>query len=168
MITIITGPMKSGKTEKMLSIYNINKLMNKQCIIFTPTIDNRKERSIQNSIKIKYLNDLWDYDFDIAFIDEFQFFYNNIDAILRLNNRGKDFYISCLNLTSENKPFEICESIFPYADNIIILKAVCDKCYKYNATRTYCKVNKQDDILVGDDIYLSLCLNCYNNMAKTN
>lgn len=58
MITIITGPMKSGKTEKMLSIYNINKLMNKQCIIFTPTIDNRKERSIQNGIKIKYLNDL--------------------------------------------------------------------------------------------------------------
>lgn len=175
-ITVFTGPMRCGKTSRLIEEYNKLKYSNKIIQMFKPTIDTRFEKDFvkdRNSnevscININSMKDLLFYKdkVDIFFIDEFQFLNGDINDLLYLQKLGKIFYIAGLNLTAERKPFGLMDSLLCIADNIIHLDAICNDCKEPNAKYSFCTVKKFGDILVGDEQYIPVCPNCYNKRIE--
>lgn len=176
LINVFTGPMKSGKTSRLISIYeDLNETTKYKCMMFKPLIDNRFSNTEVVSrdgeriicVNIDNIYDLLPYRdlVDIFFIDEFQFIKGQ-DLHIILNSfidEGKKFYIAGLNLTPERKPFGNMPQLLALADEVEYLEAKCDICNK-PAIYTYCKNKKENDILVGDNEYLALCHECYKKM----
>lgn len=180
-LVIYTGPMKSGKTTALLEKYNLLKNATKLKLkLFKPTIDNRfSDTAVVSrdniSIECTNLNSLEELstyipEYDVIFIDEFQFLTGDINVILDAYlNHNKSFYISGLNLTTERKPFGKLPDLMPYASNIQMLKGNCDVCGDILQGRfSYYQGTKTTDVLVGENNYLCVCSDCYNTLSKHN
>ena len=171
-INVFTGPMKCGKTQKMLNELDRQSITGKEIKIFKPTIDNRFGDNIvqtrlgkmTKAINIDSIEELKNYDADIYFIDEFQFLNGNIDTIEQMAATGKKFYISGLNLTAEKKPFGKMGDLMCIADNVQMMTSICEICKNENAIFSFFKGNKSQDILIGDSEYIPVCRNCYNKL----
>lgn len=176
MINIYTGPMFSGKSNGLLNAYD--NIWNKSNVIaFKPKLDDRdygviksrKSAIVVDAICINDLSEIKEYindDTRTIFIDEAQFLTGDVSHILELSiDRDIDFYISGLNMTSEQKPFGIMPYLLSIADSITISKAVCFDCNK-EAAYSYYKFNKTDDNLVGSDDYIPLCRKCLVKRRK--
>ena len=171
-INVYTGPMKCGKTQKILNELDRQLIAGKDIKIFKPSIDNRFGNNIVqtrsgkkiNAININNIDELANYNADIYFIDEFQFLNGNIDTIEKMAENGKKFYISGLNLTAEKKTFGKMGDLMCLADNVQMMTSICEICKNENAIFSYFKGNKSSDILIGDSEYIPVCRNCYNKL----
>lgn len=173
MITIFTGPMFSGKSNRLIDEYE--KFYNKEDIlVLKPVKDTRTTSKIRargrnidiQAISIKDLSDIYNIissdkykDNRVIFIDEAQFITGDVSVILDLSLYDFDFYIAGLNLTSEQKPFGIMPNLIAIADKVEFLKAKCSRCNK-DASYTHCVVPKDKEILVGSNEYIPLCRDC--------
>ena len=176
MINIYTGPMFSGKSNGLLNAYD--NIWNKSNVVaFKPKFDDRdygviKSRKSAVSIEAICINDLEEISEHISsstktiFIDEAQFLTGDVKCILDLSiDRDIDFYISGLNMTSEQKPFGIMSDLLAIADSITIFRAVCFDCNK-EAQYSFYKYEKTSDRLVGSDDYVPLCRKCLIKRRK--
>lgn len=171
-INVYTGPMKCGKTQKMLNELDRQIIAGKDIKIFKPSIDTRfGENIVQtrsgkkiDAININSIDELENYNADIYFIDEFQFLNGNVDTIEKMAESGKKFYISGLNLTAEKKTFGKMGDLMCLADNVQMMTSICEICKNENAIFSYFKGNKSSDILIGDSEYIPVCRNCYNKL----
>lgn len=174
MITTFIGPMFSGKSDKLIEIYN--SIYNKKTIFtFKPYLDTRddcyiKSRNKDNDIPSFSIN--WFDEIDnivhnskdiggkVILIDEAQFIKGDCKVLLKLSILELyDIFISGLNLTTELKPFGSIPNILAISDNIIKLTATCSFCGK-QAEYTKCLVDKKQDIMVGSDKYIPICKDC--------
>ena len=95
------------------------------------------------------------------FIDEAQFIEGDPNVLVDLSiKRGIYIHVSGLSRTSEMKPFGHMPEIMALADDIEILDAICNQCGS-GAGYTYCKVPKQNDVMVGNTEYEPLCFDCF-------
>ena len=118
---------------------------------------------------IERIDEIENYDADIYLIDEFQFLQGEITPIQKLASKGKKFYIAGLNLTTEMKPFGKMGDLLCNSDNVKMMTAHCECCNKNEAIYTYCTIEKTGDILVGEDMYIPVCAECYTKlMSKRN
>lgn len=147
----------------------------KNIMVFKPRLDDRFSESevvSRKGVKLKAigisdLEELKNYDPDVYVIDEFQFLKGDVDELNTLAQKGKKFFISGLNLTSERKPFGKMGDLLCMADNVQMLTAVCENCHSENAIYTFYKGNnKTGDILVGENCYMPLCRKCYEKLSK--
>ena len=181
-IVIFTGPMKSGKSEALLSLYNKYKIAEKHVVLIKPKLDTRTPGKVatrnnkeENAIELETTKDIklfveslyehYGENINALFIDEFQFFKGVIQYLLELADKGIELFISGLNLTAEKQPFGIMSDIMCFASNINIFTAICDEC-KSEAQYTFCKITKKKQILVGNDCYESVCEKCYNKLIN--
>ena len=182
MITTFTGPMFSGKSKKLIDVYN--SFYNKKNIIcFKPNLDTRDSMIITSrdteleirTFLIDYLEDIpnildnmkdLNKEGRIILIDEAQFLKGNVKILLRLSIE-KDYYIfiSGLNLTTDLKPFGIMGDILAISDEIHFLKSSCYYCGRL-ASYTKCLVDKKQDILVGSNEYVPICNYCLKKGVK--
>lgn len=174
-INVFTGPMKCGKTQKILDEAQRQQIAGKNIKVFKPALDDRfsnqqvvsRKGYKLEAIGINNIEEINDYDADVYVIDEFQFLKGNIDTLNTLAQKGKKFYISGLNLTSERKPFGKMGELLCMSDNVQMLTAVCEVCHNDNAIYTYFKgENKTGDVLVGDECYMPLCRKCYEKLIN--
>lgn len=174
-INVFTGPMKCGKTQKILDEAQRQQIAGKEIRVFKPKLDNRFSNSEVisrkgyrlNAIEINEIEEIHNYEADVYVIDEFQFLKGDLAELNKLAQKGKKFYISGLNLTSERKPFGKMGELLCMADNVQMLTAVCENCHNDNAIYTYFKgTNKTGDVLVGDDCYMPLCRKCYEKLIN--
>lgn len=174
-INVFSGPMRCGKTQRIIDEANKQKIAGKKVKVFKPLMDNRfsndelvdRNGKRIDAINIENIEDIKKYDADVYLIDEFQFLNGEIKAIQDLESKGKRFYIAGLNLTTEKKPFGKMGDLLCCADNVNMLTSICEVCKSENATYSYCTVEKTGDILVGgDDIYIPVCNNCYNGLMN--
>lgn len=174
MITTFIGPMFSGKSDKLIEVYN--KIYNKDNIIcFKPVDDNRdlgviSSRNKQSQLKCYLINRFEDILFilkglntpflgKIILIDEAQFIKGNVQYLNYLSIKlDYDIYISGLSLTSNLKPFGCMPEILSISDNIVKLWAHCYYCGR-RADYTRCLVDKVKDVLVGNEEYIPVCKN---------
>ena len=174
MITTFIGPMFSGKSDKLIEVYN--KIYNKDNIIcFKPVDDSRdlgviSSRNKQSQLKCYLINRFEDILFilkglntpflgKIILIDEAQFIKGNVQYLNYLSIKlDYDIYISGLSLTSNLKPFECMPEILSISDNIVKLWAHCYYCGR-RADYTRCLVDKVKDVLVGNEEYIPVCKN---------
>lgn len=177
-INVYTGPMKCGKTQKILDEAKRQQIAGKNVKVFKPNIDDRfsEEKVIsrngynQNAINIDKIDEISKYDADVYVIDEFQFLKGDLTELYKLAKNGKKFFIAGLNLTSERKPFGSMGELLCMSDKVQMLTAVCENCKSEEAIFTYYKgKDKSNDILVGDeDLYIPVCRKCYEKLTSNN
>ena len=98
-INVFYGPMKSGKTQKILAEFNYYNNIGNNVKLFKPSIDTRfsnnkvvsRNGESANAININSIDDLNNYDADVYIIDEFQFLDGKVDTIVNLAEKEKNF-----------------------------------------------------------------------------
>jgi len=179
-LTVIVGPMYSGKTSELISYVEIYTLGRKKIKVFKPALDNRYEKtyivshtnakveaiSVQNPEEIRTNIS---GDEKAVFIDEIQFFKPSLrEAVLYLNARGINVFCCGLDLNFKNHPFETTMLLMAHADVIIKKKAVCHECGEYEGTISYKTTSDEREIDVGGfDKYIATCRKCYYILNKT-
>lgn len=174
-INVYTGPMKCGKSNKIIDEAKRQMIAGKKIKIFKPEMDSRFAKDYimdRNGNKLKSENitnieEIEKYDADVYIIDEFQFLEGNVDCIEKMAEKGKKFYIAGLNLTSERKPFGKMGDLLCVSDNVQTMTSICEICKRENAIFSYYKLgNKSDDIKIGDSEYIPVCRACYNELKN--
>ena len=177
MIKTFTGPMYSGKTTALLSTY-FSMWNKKNILCFKPKINTRdngiKSKNIKESvdaIEINKLEDIYQYlkkNTRTIFIDEANFLKGDVSVLINISvDMNIDIYICGLNMTAEQKPFGIMPDILAVSDYIEIKKSYCTDCNRI-ASFSYYEGGKTEDIVVGDDNYISLCEDCLRKRRNSN
>ena len=132
MIKTFTGPMFSGKTSALLTVY-FNMWNKKNIMCFKPKMNTRddgiKSKNIRENVPAIEIEDLSEIPKHLKkntrtiFIDEANFLTGDVSILTDLNiNKNVDIYIAGLNMTSEQKPFGIMPDILAISDYIEISK----------------------------------------------
>lgn len=178
MLTVINGPMFSGKTSRLISICSANVIAGNSVTVFKPAKDDRYDINhiVSHSLEkfaaypIREAKDAYPIldkrdGSDIVCFDEAQFFDNGIvDVIMSMyGTLTKEVICAGLSQDSDGRPFGCMPYLMAVADNIINLKAVCSKCRSVDkATRTFRKVENNEQVLVGgSDKYEANCFSCW-------
>lgn len=175
MISLIIGPMFSGKTTELLRRLNRSKIAGKKVILLRPKIDTRgkltHDNLTTNGIKEIFLTEINpdDFlDFDVIGIDEGQFFKNLSKSANDLANKGKNVIIAGLDATSELEPFEEIINCIPFSEEVVKLSAICSFCGSEYGSFTHFKsgTKKEKVIVGGSDLYNAICRECLNKFKN--
>ena len=172
-LTVIIGPMFSGKTSYLLGVYNAISSINNRVVAINHTIDDRYTQGYMcthddKKVKCSSVTDLRDFcnknidNYDVFLINEGQFFENLYETVLNLvDKHNKQVYVCGLDGDfKRNKMGEILDLI-PISDKVVKLKSRCSICGE-DAIFTCRMVSKNDQVLVGgSDMYQPLCRKCY-------
>ena len=178
-LTLIVGPMYSGKTTELLSFVEIYQLGRKKYEVFKPRLDVRygvdKVRAHSGlevpAIPIDDPSEIEDHlegDEDAVFVDEVQFLSKEMyDVAKELVDRGVDVFCAGLDLTYKQNPFETTAVLMSLADVVIKKKAVCHVCGEYEATLSFKVVEDGGEIDIGGkEKYIAVCRDCYNKLMR--
>ncbi len=177
-ITVIVGPMYSGKTTELLTYVEIYKLGNKPYKIFKPVIDNRYgEKEIRShsgmcekAIPLNHSRMAFEYlkDEKAVFFDEVQFFDEELsDVAKELRKMGKDIICAGLDMSFKENPFMTTVKLMGLADKVIKKKAVCHECGEYKGIISYKLSGNESEIDVGGmEKYVAVCMDCYEKLKK--
>ena len=116
-IQVYTGPMRCGKSQMLLEQYNRCKIAKKDIIMFKPKLDIRTPQLVVDrngkqtqAVEVENIIDIYNYVLnykevysynklpECIFIDEFQFFNDSVEPILKLSDLG--IYYNSLNINS--------------------------------------------------------------------
>ncbi len=178
-LTVITGPMYSGKTTELLSFVEIYTLGKKKIKVFKPSIDTRysvEKIKAHSGIEVdaivindpKTISDNIDDDTKAVFIDEIQFLDEELFFVVRdLIDKGIDVFCAGLDLSFKQNPFPTTMKLLSLADVVIKKRAVCSICGEHNATLTFKTSGGESEIDVGGkEKYIAVCRDCFNRLSR--
>jgi len=168
-ITLLLGPMFSGKSSYLLNEIEKATIAGVPCCIIRPKTDTREffthskwEYHDFDNFNADNLRDIPADKYDVICIDEGQFF-NSLLNSLEWANQGKRIFISALNGDRHQREWKATQEMIPLADEIVFLKSVCSRCGSYEASFSY-KVNdtssSQVDIGGSEESFIALCRGC--------
>ena len=177
-ITVITGPMFSGKTAELIRQCERALIARRKVVLIRPRLDDRTEldvvrsrfgvtfpaRAVTDSTEIEAV--VTETRADVVAIEEGQFFDRGLVQVCeRLAERDRSVIVDGLNLDFSARPFGPMPELLAIAEAIVMLSAICMVCGE-EATRTQRLVDGQpvsrDDPLVviggmGDERYEARC-----------
>ncbi len=181
-LILITGPMFSGKTSRLIELLEREILAGRNTLLFKPEIDKRYDTTFVTTHKgmrlpaivlntdndgVKKMYEL-SKNVDVIGIDEAQFW--NHDSILpeiadRIASEDKIVYVAALNKNHTGTPFKTSMEIIARADQVYSLTAVCAKCGE-DATFTQRVMNGKEvfgeQIKIGGvESYEPRCRKCF-------
>ncbi len=147
-LTVIFGPMFSGKTTRLVQeltrfVDVTTESHHTRCILLNHIFDDRNLevgisshgssfKGISSLIEIQRISDLEEIDvtdYNVIGIDEGQFF-TSLNIINKWVNSGKNVIISGLISDSFMEPFGRIFTLIPSADNVIQCHSICAECIK--------------------------------------
>ena len=175
-LELIIGPMFSGKTSKLIQIYNELKASSKSVSIINHSFDKRYHETMLSThdkimvpcLQSKTLGELWYSNIlkttDFILINEGQFFediYNIIKSMLKC---GKQVYVCGLDGDFERKKFGFILDLIPLCDKITKLNSICSLCKEKNTPAIFSKrlTKETDQKVIGNDNYIAVCRSCYD------
>lgn len=186
-LELILGPMKSGKTSKLIEIYKQYKYCNVSICVINHILDKRYsdcEVVSHDGIKIPCVSthclmDLLNKDneqkgnnnnnnnileCDVFLINEGQFFKDLYECVLDLlNNHKKTIYISGLDGDYKKEKIGTMLDLIPHSDNVIKLNSLCGICRNGSKAIFSKRIsNEIEQIVVGVDNYIPVCRKCYD------
>ena len=179
-LTIILGPMWSGKTTEMFRRGTRYELSKKKVLYVKHIIDNRYEefeipevqssivshdKRTKESVSVSQLGDITKSiidEYSVICIDEGHFYPDIVTQADEWCKAGKILIVSALNSDFEKKPFDNISKLIANSDKIVHLTAICTICGS-NASFTKRLTNQAEKVLVGgENDYTVLCRKCYN------
>lgn len=179
-LKIIIGPMMSGKsTELRRELTRHCDVHLKVCYINSIFDTRAPETSTHSSeftklspkitvFKTKYLSEVEKFiiDYDIIGIDEGNFYDDILEITDWIRKYNKHIIVSGLNGDYNQEHFGKLDRLYPHADDIIKLNAICVDCVKtghvISAPFTYCIKPSEEKIHVGGaNEYKPLCRECF-------
>jgi len=181
-LTLIIGPMKSGKSLEMISHFNHLQYTNIPFQVYQPIKDVRTENiwsrtglSI-NSKKIASLKDILNYECRVVGIDEIHMFdENGVEAIRELLNRNVKVFVSGLDMDYKGEMFGIVKKLMELGPSEVkFKKSVCEICKEPNAVYTAIfkdgKIIKEGISSVvpedGTYSYMPVCRKCFHDIRS--
>tara|TARA_Y100001970_G_C14257575_1_gene876669 strand:- start:7953 stop:8522 length:570 start_codon:yes stop_codon:yes gene_type:complete len=184
-LSIILGPMYSGKSTELLRIYNKYKIK-KEIIVINHKSDNRygnnsvytHNKEELNCISLlnlceyyKLYEKKYNEKINVILIDEAQFFEDLYDFCKNIiDTTDKIVYIFGLSGDYKREKFGQVLDLIPLADNIRHLKAICNYCDDVKDAPFTLRIpnesNKTSDnqvIVGGLDKYSAVCRECWLN-----
>ena len=142
-LTVIAGPMFSGKSEELMRRVRRATIAGVDVLVVSHSLDTRSDISTITShtgvnIPAVPLGDVASLaeaarqkDYDLIAIDEAQFFGPDlVPAVDELLRRGIDVIVEGLCVTFDGQPFEPLPSFMAVAEDVLRLTAVCTVCGK--------------------------------------
>lgn len=178
MITLICGPMFSGKSTELIRQLERKHIAGKKVLYIRPNKDSRDfvARGYKGDLKklasLEYVNDFsknhdklveWISEYDAIFVDEY-FMIENCDLLCKVlpeEDHKCDIYFGGLLATAENVTWPEAVKILPYCDEIIKLNAVCTNCGSEHGNYSLFKGEKKEALVIGDNTYMAVCRKCY-------
>lgn len=183
-ITLIVGPMFSGKTSEMQQRIVNAIIAGRTAVVFTPERDTRNASApvvVSHSgtsigaIRAQRLADVVSSVPKgckaLVGIDEGQFFDDLAPFCDACAAGGVDVVVAALNSDAHRRPWQSVARLFPLADNIVFRHATCVRCQSQSASRSRVIAPLEQDgtsnarvpfVLVGaDETYVSTCSACY-------
>jgi len=178
-LTLIYGPMFSGKTTKLIELYNVSvsNYGQEKCLAFNYKLDTRygmNQIITHDGKKIDCLSIIDIDDFitneltrplilnaQYIFINEAQFFKNIDSVVMHLHNVLKKDVILCgIDLDYKREKFGTMMKLVPSATNVLKLTGTCKLC-KGASEFSHRTVANSLQILIGYSQYIPLCEKCY-------
>jgi len=177
-LTVIAGPMFSGKTGKLIAMVDIFTRMGHQVLIVKPQIDNRyggqqeiHSHDHKNAPAIligdESSSEIFDQIFatkaDKIIFDEVQFFDTQKikEVVQKLKKQGVHVIAAGLLYDFRRHPFGATSELIGLADEACELFAVCQRCGNF-ARHSERVAGSQAQIDVGEgDKYLAVCEKCH-------
>lgn len=136
-INLILGPMYSGKTTELGRRYRRHIIGGKKCVMIKYIKDTRYDKQAiftHDNVKtdaivctnLYELNDIIG-EYDVICIDEIQFYKDGHIMCDLWANQGKIIEASGLSGTFLRTPFPVVSKLFPKAESVKVLKAICPK-----------------------------------------
>lgn len=143
-LTLILGPMKSGKSFDLISHFSPLKYTNSTFALYQPEKNVRDEKIESRSglfleaKKVKDLSSLFETPLSVVGIDEIHMFSpSDASRIHELLVRGTDVVVSGLDMDYRGVMFPIVQKLFELGPREVRYKrAVCHLCKGYSAIHT--------------------------------
>jgi thymidine kinase len=189
-LEVILGPMFSGKTSRLVEIYNQCKFCNIDVIVINHLIDNRYDDKLLSThdkikipcIKTERLFDIWDdqlslkdditiprindklqlFTSKVILINEGQFFPDLFEFINVLLKYKKQIYICGLDGDFERNKYGQILDIIPLCDKVEKLTSLCSICKNGKKGIFSMRLtNEKIQTVVGSENYIPVCRECY-------
>jgi thymidine kinase len=180
-LEIILGPMFSGKTTRLLEVYNHYSYINKNVAVLNYAEDKRYHESMLSTHDHKMipcimtldLNDAWKneknihyrelHNADVVLINEGQFFKDLKEVVLDMvEHQYKTVYICGLDGDFKRQKFGEILDLVPYCDIVTKLKSLCSVCKNGKRALFSHRVTEDtNQISIGSSNYKPLCRSCY-------
>ena len=174
-LELIIGPMFSGKTTRLIDVYNTEYANNVNIKVINFSADTRYHDSMlsthdQVMIPCVFSNTIKEVcqenmiqNSDIILINEGQFFPDLYETVYELVEKNKKkVYICGLDGDFQRNKFGKLLDLIPLCDNIIKLKAKCVKC-KGHAIFSKRLSTEEQQVVIGSSNYAPMCRECYSN-----
>jgi thymidine kinase len=182
-LEIILGSMYSGKTSRLVEIYNQCTFCNISVCVINHCIDNRYDSELISThdqikipcIKTNKLLDVWSDCIymesnvgqlaitSVILINEGQFFPDLEEFVKKLLLIGKKVYVCGLDGDFERKKFGQILDLIPLCDKVTKLTSLCSRCKNGTlgifSKRISCE---QIQTVVGVNNYIPVCRSCYD------
>jgi thymidine kinase len=174
-LELILGCMFSGKTTKLLEIYNMYKICEVECCVVNYDKDKRYHEELLSThdkkmipcINVKNLREaVTDANvakYDVFLVNEGQFFMDVDEVVLDLvQTHGKKVYVCGLDGDYKQQTFGKLLNLIPHCDNYSKLHAICKKC-KDGTRAAFSKriTSETGQEVIGSDNYIPVCRKCY-------
>lgn len=177
-LTVIAGPMFSGKTSKLVAMAEVFTRMGFKVLTVKPKIDSRygakkeihsHDHRSTTAMVVDGLNPseivsiILSGGYDKVIIDEVQFFEKKkiIDVALRLKKEGIDVIAAGLLYDYRRQPFGATPDLLGLADERLELLAICQKCGSLARHLERLKGGKGLIVVGGADKYIAVCEKCH-------
>lgn len=175
-ITFFSGPMRSGKSTKLLSeLQRHSYRKDIKVVLLRPKKDTREfmVRSAvggmdMSRIHIQWVDnprDILETDADVIGLDELHFLdVDIVPVLLELYLQGKEIYVAGLTVDAEGIPWDSTQKLLCSPEvNVKRCFAACEWCGHRYASRTF---GKHGNVGVGDAEYEAICFKCWDNYFK--
>lgn len=173
---LILGPMFSGKTTKIIDLYN-NYISNNQNVAVINYIGDKRyhdyKLSTHDNVMIDCINTECITDVlnlpiieqaNIILINEGQFFKDIFETTLQLVEQlNKTVHICGLDGDFKRNKFGRLLELIPFCDTVEKLHSICNNCKK-PALFSFRVSNETGQVVIGNQNYIPLCRICYCNM----
>lgn len=180
-LELILGPMFSGKTTRILEIYDHYSYIQKRIMVINYAEDKRYHETMLSTHDHKMipcvleidLKDMWInpnnknysqiHNSDVILINEGQFFRDLKEIVIDMVERNnKTVYICGLDGDFKRNKFGEILDLLPFCDNVVKLKSLCSLCRNgKRALFSHRVTEEQGQVIIGSDNYKPLCRSCY-------
>lgn len=177
-LTVIAGPMFSGKTGKLVAMIEVFTRMGNRVLTIKPKIDNRysgkqeihsHDHKTSNAVLVDgetpeiIVNRILNDGADKVIFDEVQFFDNNKikKVIVFLKKKGIDVIAAGLLYDFTRRPFGATPDLLGLADERLELFAICQKCGSLARHTERLKGSNNQVELGAADKYIAACEHCH-------